>query len=199
MPKNELIMHRGNYINHRLRVKTQEEINLSAEILKKIHKIIQRYPQGKQKSALLPVLHLVQEEFGSHLSVNLMDKVAEILSIQAIEVYEVASFYSQFNLDKPGKYVLEVCHTAPCAICGGDDIVDYLKEKLQIEVGETSADGLFTLKTVECLGACGYAPVMQVDTEFIENLDTEKIDQLIETLKKQTEKPHELRWAERFF
>jgi len=136
-------------------------IQFSEEKLNKVSEIIQRYPEGRQKSALLPVLHLAQDEFDGWLDTPVMDYVATLLNIEPIEVYEVASFYSMYNLKPVGKYLFEVCQTGPCMINGSDDIVGYIKTKLNIGVGETTADGLFTLKTVECLGACGYAPMMQ--------------------------------------
>ena len=101
---------------------------------------------------MLPVLHLAQEEFGGWLDVPVMDYVASLLNIEPIEVYEVATFYSMYNLKPVGKYMFEVCQTGPCMLNGSDDIIDYIKEKLGIKAGETTADGMFTLKTVECLG-----------------------------------------------
>ena len=160
-------------------------IRFSEEKMNKVKEIIARYPEGKQKSALIPVLHLAQEEFGGWLDVPAMDYVAEILNILPIEVYEVASFYTMFNLKPVGKYVLEVCHTGPCMLRGSDDIIDYIKEKLGIGPGETTPDGLFTLKPAECLGACGYAPMMQLGKHYREHLTKEKIDQLIIELKTQ--------------
>src|SRR5690348_5960317 len=137
-------------------------IQFSQEKLSKVREIIARYPEGKQKSALLPVLHVAQEEFGGWLDVPVMDYVAELLNITPIEVYEVATFYSMYNMKPVGKYMFEVCQTGPCMVKGSDQIIDYIKEKLNIGVGETTADGMFTLKAVECLGACGYAPMMQL-------------------------------------
>ena len=168
--------------------------------MEKVKTIISHYPEGRQKSALLPVLHIAQEEFGGSLNVDIMDYVASILSIQPIEVYEVATFYTQFYLDTVGKYVIEICRTGPCAVCGGDDIQEYIEQKLNIKEGETTADGLFTLRAVECLGACGYAPVMQVNTEFYEFLTRDKIDTIIAelTAKANEDKPKESKWAERF-
>lgn len=148
--------------------------------LKKVAEIIARYPEGKQKSALLPVLHLAQVEFGGWLDVPVMDYVASLLSIEPIEVYEVASFYSMYNLKPVGKHLFEVCQTGPCMLNGSDDIIDYIKQKLNIGVGETTADGMFTLKTVECLGACGYAPMMQYGKTYREHLTKEKVDAIIE-------------------
>ncbi|MBS1734808.1 MAG: NAD(P)H-dependent oxidoreductase subunit E [Bacteroidetes bacterium] len=152
----------------------------SEEQLNKVKEIIARYPAGKQKSALLPVLHLAQDSFGGWLDVPVMDYVASLLSIEPIEVYEVASFYSMYNLKPVGKYMFEVCQTGPCMVRGCDDIIAYIKEKLNINVGETTADGMFTLKTVECLGACGYAPMMQLGKHYREHLTKEKVDAIIE-------------------
>lgn len=155
-------------------------VAFSKEKLAEVEKIIQRYPQGKQKSALLPVLHLAQDEFGGWLDVPVMDYVAALLSIEPIEVYEVASFYTMYNLKPVGKFVFEVCQTGPCMLNGSDNIIAYIKEKLGIGPGETTADGLFTLKPAECLGACGYAPMMQLGKHFREHLTKEKVDAIIE-------------------
>ena len=155
-------------------------IQFSKEKLIKVSEIIQRYPVGKQKSALLPILHLAQDEFGGWLDTPVMDYVASLLTIEPIEVYEVASFYSMYNLKPVGKYLFEVCQTGPCMINGCDDIIGYIKTKLNIGVGETTADGLFTLKTVECLGACGYAPMMQLGKTYREHLTKEKVDAIVE-------------------
>ena len=155
-------------------------IQFSEKKLSLVNEMLQRYPAGKQKSALLPVLHIAQEEFGGWLSVEAMDYVASLLDIQPIEVYEVATFYSMYNLKPVGKFVFEVCQTGPCMLNGSDQIIDYIKQKLNIKVGETTADGLFTLKTVECLGACGYAPMMQFGKTYREHLTKEKVDKIIE-------------------
>ncbi len=161
-------------------------MQFSAHKLQEVQTIIARYPEGKQKSALIPVLHLAQEEFGGWLSSDTMDYVASLLSLEPIEVYEVATFYSMFNLKPVGKYLFEVCQTGPCMLNGSDGIVDYIYEKLGIRPGETTADGMFTLKTVECLGACGYAPMMQLGKHYREHLTREKVDQLIEECSKLT-------------
>jgi NADH-quinone oxidoreductase subunit E len=155
-------------------------IKFSDEKLKKVDEIVARYPGGKHKSALLPVLHLAQEEFGGWLSPETMDYVASLLKLDPIEVYEVATFYSMYNLKPVGRYMFEVCQTGPCMLRGSDQIIDYIKQKLNINAGETTADGLFSLKTVECLGACGYAPMMQLGKHFREHLTPEKVDAIIE-------------------
>lgn len=157
----------------------------SEEKLQQAQKIIARYPEGKQKSALIPLLHLAQEEAGGWLDVPVMDYVASLLSIEPIEVYEVATFYTMFNLKPVGKHVFEVCQTGPCMLRGSDDIISYIKENLNIGPGETTPDGMFTLKTVECLGACGYAPMMQLGKTYREHLTREKIDQIIEECRRQ--------------
>ena len=155
-------------------------IKFSEEKLNKVSEIIKRYPQGKQKSALLPILHLAQDEFDGWLDTPVMDYVASLLQIEPIEVYEVASFYSMYNLKPVGKFLFEVCQTGPCMLNGSDDIIKYIKEKLNIKVGETTTDGLFTLKTVECLGACGYAPMMQLGKTYREHLTKERVDAIVE-------------------
>lgn len=157
----------------------------SEEKIQEANKIIARYPEGKQKSALLPLLHLAQEQAGGWLDVPVMDYVASLLNLEPIEVYEVATFYSMYNLKPVGKYVFEVCQTGPCMLNGSDDIIGYIKEKLSIQPGETTADGMFTLKTVECLGACGYAPMMQLGKTYREHLTKEKIDSIIEECRSQ--------------
>ena len=151
--------------------------------LQEVKRLVSRYPEGRQKSGLIPILHLAQDTFGGWLSKEVMDYVAGLLSIKPIEVYEVASFYTMFNLQPVGKHLLEVCQTGPCMLNGSESIIDYIYEKLGIRPGETTVDGLFTLKTVECLGACGYAPMLQLGEHYREYLTKEKIDALIESCK----------------
>lgn len=154
-------------------------VQFSDKAMQEVKRIINFYPEGKQKSAVIPVLHLAQQEFGGWLSTETMDYVASVLNLKPIEVYEVATFYSMYNLKPVGKYMFEVCQTGPCMLNGSDDIVKYIYEKLGIKPGETTSDGLFTLKTVECLGACGYAPMMQVGKNYREHLTKEKVDAII--------------------
>ena len=158
-------------------------MKFSEDKLKEVQRIVAFYPEGKQKSAVIPVLHLAQEEFGGWLSAETMDYVASLLQIEPIEVYEVATFYSMYNLKPVGKYMFEVCQTGPCMINGSDDIVKHIYEKLGIKPGETTADGMFTLKTVECLGACGYAPMMQFGKNYREHLTKEKVDAIVGEVK----------------
>jgi NADH-quinone oxidoreductase subunit E len=153
----------------------QAEPQFSAEKMVEVQRIINMFPEGKQKSALMRILHMAEEEFGGWLSVPTMNYVAGILNIQPIEVYEVATFYTMFNIEKPGKVVLEVCRTGPCMLVGSDQIIEHIENRLDIKVGQTSADGMFTLKTVECLGACGYAPMMQMGKNYREHLTKEQV------------------------
>jgi len=158
---------------------TKNTIEFSSETLELVNKIIRRYPQGRQKSALLPLLHIAQSENSGWLSSEVMDYVASLLEIQPIEVYEVASFYSMFNLQPVGNCVIEVCQTGPCWIKGSEELLAHFEKKLGIKPGETTPDGRFTIKTVECLAACGNAPVIQVGTEYHENMTNEKADKLL--------------------
>ena len=155
-------------------------VSFSKETLSEVQRIINFYPEGKQKSAVIPLLHLAQQEFGGWLSPETMDYVASLLKMEPIEVYEVATFYSMYNLKPVGRFMFEVCQTGPCWLRGSDDIVSHLEKKLNIKVGESTADGMFTLKTVECLGSCGTAPMLQCGAQYHENLTTEKVDALLE-------------------
>lgn len=168
-------------------------MQFSNETLALVHKIIRRYPEGKQKSALLPVLHLAQSEFDGWLSPEVMDYVASLLSIKPIEVYEVATFYSMYNLKPVGKCLIEICQTGPCWLRGSDDIVAHLESKLNIKIGETTSDGMFTLKTVECLGSCGTAPMLQCGSRYYEDLTTEKVDALVDELRAAVERSSYMR------
>ncbi len=167
-----------------LKVEEQQPVTFSPSLLSECKEAIKRYPTGKEKSALLPILHLVQAEFG-WTSVPSMDKVAEILNIEPIEVYEVASFYTMYFLQPKGKYVLEICRTGPCCLVGAEKIMTHIETKLGVKEGEVTADGLFSWRGVECLAACGYAPVLQIGPEytFYENLTEQSVDQLIDDLR----------------
>jgi NADH-quinone oxidoreductase subunit E len=162
---------------------SQDNIQFPEPLLQEVARQIAKFPEGKQKSALLSVLHLAQAHFG-YLSEPVMDYVARLLHILPIEVYEVATFYSMYDTQSVGKVKLEVCRTGPCMIEGAEKIVSYIESKLGIKDGETTADGIFTLKTVECLGACGYAPMLQAGEKFHEHLTEAKVDELIEQYRK---------------
>ena len=161
----------------------KNKIEFSPETLALAHKLMKRYPEGKQKSAVIPLLHLAQAEFDGWLSPETMEYVASILKIQPVEVFEVASFYSMFNLKPVGKCLLEICRTSSCWLMGAEDVVRHIEKRLNIKDGQTTPDGMFTIKTVECLGSCGTAPMMQVGADYYENLTLEKVDRLLDTMK----------------
>lgn len=169
-----------------LKVTDTEQISFPAELIARFDEIVNRYPEGKQKSALLPVLHLVQAEYG-WLSTASMESVAAYLDIKPIEVFEVATFYTMFFLKPQGKYVLEVCRTGPCCLVGAEKIMKHIEQTLGVKEGEVTADGKFSWRGVECLAACGMGPVLQIGPEytFYENLTEESVDQLIADLKKE--------------
>jgi NADH-quinone oxidoreductase subunit E len=163
--------------------KKRTEIKFSDAAMATVKEIISHYPESKIKSALLPVLHVAQAEFGGWLSPEVMDYVADVLKIKPIEVFEVASFYTMYNLKPVGKCVLEVCQTSSCWLNGAEDIVKYIEKKLNIKVGETTKDGMFTLKVAECLGSCGTAPMLQCGASYHENLTYDKVDKLLDKYK----------------
>ncbi|MGK6350455.1 NADH-quinone oxidoreductase subunit NuoE family protein [Parapedobacter sp. DT-150] len=167
-----------------LSVKHNEPVEFTGELLSKFAEIVARYPAGKQKSALLPILHEVQAAQG-WLSAPAMDSVAAYLQLEPIEVYEVATFYTMFFLQPQGKYALEVCRTGPCCLVGAERIMKHIENKLGVKEGEVTPDGLFSWRGVECLAACGYGPVLQIGPEytFYENLTEDRVDKLIEELK----------------
>lgn len=144
--------------------------------------IIAQYPAGKQRSAVMPLLTLAQNQHAGWLPKAAMDMVAEMLGVPPVRVYEVASFYTMYNLEPVGKYLIEVCTTTPCWLRGSDNIVEACKNKLGIEVGETTRDGLFTLKEAECLGACVNAPMCQIGAHYYEDLTSRDMDSIIDTL-----------------
>lgn len=153
----------------------------SEENKNKVAEIIAQYPEGKQKSALLPILHIAQEQFG-WISSETMDMVAGLLQIQPVEVYEVATFYTMFHLEPVGKHVIEYCRTGPCCTMGGEKVYEHLQERLGIKTGETTADQMFTLKEVECLAACGWGPCFQIREKYHMHLTEEKVDAIIDEL-----------------
>ncbi len=154
----------------------------SPEYLRRAEQIIAKYPPGRQASAVLPLLDLAQRQCGNWLPRAAMDYVAGILGMAPIRVYEVATFYSMFNLQPVGKWFLQICGTTPCWLRGSDDVMRTCESKLGIKMGETTADGKFTLKEVECLGACVNAPIIQVNDDFYEDLDAASTARLIDQL-----------------
>jgi NADH-quinone oxidoreductase subunit E len=165
------------------RIQYQQEIHITEALMNRINELISHYPADKRKSALLPVLHEVQDAHDNWLSFGLQDKVAEILEIKPIEVYEVVSFYTMFNQRPIGKFMFEFCQTSPCCLNGVENLMDYTCSKLGVNIGEPTPDGLFEVRGVECLGACGYAPMMQLGDFYQEHLTEGKIDQLIADCK----------------
>ncbi len=161
----------------------KQEINITDALMARINELLSHYPDDKRKSALLPILHDVQDAHDNWLSIELMDKVAEIIGILPVEVYEVVSFYTMYNRRPIGKYMFEFCQTSCCATRGVEDLMDYTCNKLGVGIGEPTPDGMFEVRGVECLGACGYAPMMQLGDSFKEHLTKEKIDQLIADCK----------------
>lgn len=152
---------------------------VSLERMEDINSWIAKYPIDQRQSAVMSTLRIVQEEHG-HLTPELMDAVADYLNMPRIAVYEVASFYTMYALEPVGKHLINVCTNISCKLKNSDAIVDCLEKKLDIKLGETTCDGRFTLKAVECLGACIGAPMMQVDNEYHEHLTTESIDSVLE-------------------
>ncbi|MES2486599.1 MAG: NAD(P)H-dependent oxidoreductase subunit E [Bacteroidota bacterium] len=157
-----------------------QEINITPALQARIDELASHYPDDKRKSALLPVLHEVQDAHDNWLSIPLQDKVAEILGIKPIEVYEVVTFYTMYNQKPIGKYMFEFCRTSCCAVRGSENLMDYTCEKLGVKEGEVTADGMFQVVGVECLGACGYAPMLQLGDYYKEHLDKAKVDGLID-------------------
>lgn len=151
--------------------------------LESVQELLNQYPAGRQKSAILPLLHMAQHAFGGYLSVDTMNYVATLLGMQPVEVYEVATFYTMFHLTPVGTYVLEVCRTGPCALAGAEDTLERIEAVLGIKEGETTPDGMFTLKTVECLASCGTAPVIQVGERYIEQVTPDRVPELIHQLR----------------
>ena len=165
-------------------MKKEEKFEFTKENLKKANEIIAKYPEGRQRSAILPLLDLAQRQNNGWLSTDAIEHVADILKMPYIRALEVASFYTMFNLKPVGKYHIQVCGTTPCMLRGAEDIVKSCKSKLKIELGQTTKDGKFTLSEVECLGACVDAPIVQINDDYYENLTKESIEDLIDNLAK---------------
>ena len=159
------------------------DVQFSQESINEINRIIAQYPKERKKSALLPVLHVVQKETNGWLSVDTMDKVADILAIKPIEVYEVVTFYTMYFRKPMGKYHIQVCTNVSCMLRKGDEIYKQVSEMLQVGHNETTPDGLFSLEEVECMGACGGAPMIAINEDYYENIDIIKVEKLIEGLK----------------
>ncbi len=145
-------------------------------------KIIAKYPTGQQRSAVMPLLDLAQRQHDNWIPQAAMDYIARMLDMSPMKVYEVANFYTMYNKQPVGKYLIQVCRTTSCWLCGSDMITEICKEKLGISLGETTADGRFTLIEVECLGACVNAPLIQINDDYYEDLDAESTNKILDDL-----------------
>lgn len=160
---------------------------------KKVEEILARYPTGRQRSAIMPLLDLAQRQvgeegakaeppYGGWIPRAAMDEIARIVDQPQVRVYEVATFYSMYNLAPVGKYLVQFCTTTPCWLCGSADIVKTAEQHLKIHMGETTKDGLFTLMEVECLGACVNAPMIQINDDYYEDLTPERMVEILDAL-----------------
>tara|TARA_B100000287_G_C20561644_1_gene752709 strand:- start:70 stop:666 length:597 start_codon:yes stop_codon:yes gene_type:complete len=156
-------------------------VSLDTEI---INNLLSKYPSGRKASAVIPLLHYVQKKCKGWLPVPEIERVAEILDMSYMRVYEIASFYTMFNLKPVGKYFLQVCKTTPCWLRGSDDVERCIKDVLKISDGETTKDGMFSLLEVECLGACVNAPILQINDDYYEDLNYSTTKELLEKFKK---------------
>ncbi len=170
-----------------------ESFEFTKAYQKKIKDVIALYPPGKQQSAVMPLLDLAQRQvgeegakatpvYGGWIPRAAMDHIAEILDMPAVKVYEVATFYSMYNLAPVGKHLVQICTTTPCWLNGSDGVVKTCKDKLGIQMNETTEDGQFTIMEVECLGACVNAPMVQINDDYYEDLTPETMAELIDIL-----------------
>src|SRR5918992_40245 len=155
-------------------------LEFSPEAYKKFEETVSRYP--KKEAAMLPVLYLAQQEFG-YLSAEAIDYVARLMGQSPAQVHGVVSFYTMYNMKPIGRHHIQVCRTLSCALGGAEKITGFIKKKLALEVGQTTADGRFTLSEVECLASCGTAPMMQINDDYYESLNEEKVTEILESLK----------------
>lgn len=162
-------------------IDVQEKFELSMHIRQEVDRWLKKYPPEQRQSALIPALHIVQDEQG-WLSTPMMDAMAEYLKIPAINVYEVASFYGMFSLKPKGRHEINLCGSISCALRSSHELGDYIKEKLGVDYGETTSDNKFTLKEVECLGACCGGPAMLLDKKYYEHLTPEKVDDILDAI-----------------
>jgi NADH-quinone oxidoreductase E subunit len=165
-----------------LNVKQPKEFAFSPENMAAAEKIVAKFPEGRQQSAVIPLLDLAQRQHNNWLPIAAMDYVAELLAMPPVKVYEVASFYTMFNRVPVGKYLIQACTTTPCWLRGSDDVMKVCKDKLGIGPGESTKDGTFSLMEVECLGACVNAPMVQINDDFYEDLNTANFTKLLDEL-----------------
>lgn len=159
------------------------EFSFNKENLKTAREIVAKYPKGRQKSAMLPLLDLAQKQNDGWLSIAVIEYVANYISEPFMRAYEVATFYTMYNIKPVGKYHIQVCGTTPCWLRGADDIMKSCEKHTKTRCGETSKDNMFTISEVECLGACVNAPVIQINDDYYEDLDSKKIGDIIKKLK----------------
>jgi len=169
-------------------INSQAALNLKIEMLtlatrEEIDKWIIKYPADQKQSAVMAALRIVQDQNGGWLNTQLMDAIAAYLEMPPIAVYEVATFYSMYELEPVGRHKISICTNISCMLCGSEEVVTHFEKRLGIKLGETTADGKITLREVECLGACVGAPMMQIGNDYIENLTLETIDQLLAGLE----------------
>ncbi len=157
---------------------------VSAESKAEIDRWIAQYPADQKQSAVMTALRIAQDNNGGSLTTEYMDAVADYLAMPRVSVYEVATFYSMYELKPVGKHKISVCTNVSCMLLGSDDIVSHLQQRLGIKLGETTEDGKFSLKEVECLGACGGAPMFQISNQYYENLTPQRIDDILNSLEK---------------
>lgn len=165
------------------RFQQPETFAFTAENVERTKSIIAKYPPGRQASAVLPLLDLAQRQHDGWLPRAAIEHVAELLEMTPIHVYEVATFYTMFNLDPVGRHHVEVCTNLPCWLRGSDDIVAACRNKLGVNVGETTEDGTFTLDEAECQGACVNAPMVKIGDDFYEDLTPETVETILEELR----------------
>ena len=156
---------------------------IQGSVKERIDRWVARYPDDQQQSAVMAALRIVQETNGGHLTTELMDQIAEYLDMPPIAVYEVATFYGNYEHEPVGKHKICLCNSISCMLRGNEDILAHMEKKLNIKTGETSADGRFTIKKVECLGACGGAPMMQIGKTYYENLTETSVDEILDGLE----------------
>ncbi len=160
-----------------------ETFDFSPDNRARAEKVIRRYPEGRQASAVLALLDMAQRQSGGWLPRAAMEHVAGFLDMAPIRVYEVATFYEMFNLEPVGEHVVRVCTTTPCMLCGAGDVLQACKDELRVEVRGTTEDGKFTLQEFECLGACVNAPIVWIDDDFYEDLDGAAIRDILKRLR----------------
>ena len=160
----------------------QPGFSFTEESMKQVRWHISKYPDGRQASAVIPLLDIAQRQNNGWVSQAVIETVAELLQMPSIRVHEVATFYTMFNLKPVGKYHVQVCGTTPCMLCGAEDIVNSIEKHLKIKVGQTTGDNNFTLSEVECLGACANAPMVQINDDYFEDLTTESMVKLLDDL-----------------